>query len=82
MFIFIISHRLNHRIIDWQPFDYIPMDTVSVGTSIAKPPDCRHCSGAKTKVILVKRILANFLRFGKDREQRNGLSKQTARVKA
>ncbi|UCD80877.1 MAG: hypothetical protein JSW26_05450 [Desulfobacterales bacterium] len=35
------SYRLNHRIIDWQPFDYISTDTVSVGTSIAKPPNGR-----------------------------------------
>lgn len=33
------SYRLNHRIIDWQPFDYISMETISVGRSIAKPPD-------------------------------------------
>ena len=31
---------------------------------------------------LIKRILANFLRFGQVREQRNGLSKQTDQIKA
>ena len=35
------SYRMNHRIIDWQPFDYITMETVSVGKSIAKPPSGR-----------------------------------------
>ena len=32
------SYRMNHRIIDWQPFDYISMDTISTGKSPAKPP--------------------------------------------
>lgn len=30
--------RLNHRIVDWRPFDYITMDTTPEGTSLAKPP--------------------------------------------
>ena len=33
------NYRLNHRIIDWQPFDYITLDTVSVGTWFSRPPD-------------------------------------------
>jgi uncharacterized protein YndB with AHSA1/START domain len=35
------SYRMNHRIIDWQPFDYISLETVSMGASIAKPPSGR-----------------------------------------
>jgi len=30
---------MNHRIIDWQPFNYITMETISLGKSIAKPPN-------------------------------------------
>ena len=32
------SYRLNHRMVDWQPFDYLTMETVSVGRSIKRPP--------------------------------------------
>lgn len=32
---------MNHRIIDFQPLEYISMETVSSGTSIAKPPSGR-----------------------------------------
>lgn len=35
------SYRMNHRIIDFQPLEYISMETVSSGTSIAKPPSGR-----------------------------------------
>ena len=35
------SYRMNHRMIDFQPLDYISMETVSVGTSLAKPPSGR-----------------------------------------
>lgn len=34
------SYRLNHRYVDWRPFDYITSDTSSSGTSLAKPPSC------------------------------------------
>jgi len=57
------SYRLNPRIIDWQPFDYISMDTVSVGKSIAKPPSGRatfamqDLPGGRCKVSM--RIRAN-----------------------
>jgi uncharacterized protein YndB with AHSA1/START domain len=33
------KYRMNHRISDWQPFDYISMETTATGTSIMKPPD-------------------------------------------
>lgn len=32
------NYRLNHRIADWRPFEYLTMDTESVGDSLAKPP--------------------------------------------
>ena len=32
------SYRLNHRMVDWQPFDYLTMETISVGRSIKRPP--------------------------------------------
>jgi uncharacterized protein YndB with AHSA1/START domain len=32
------GYRLDHRIVDWQPFDYITMETVSSGRSLKKPP--------------------------------------------
>jgi len=32
------NYRLNHRIVDWRPFDYITMETTPEGTSLAKPP--------------------------------------------
>ena len=34
------NYRMDHRIVDWQPFDYITMDTVSSGKSLTKPPSC------------------------------------------
>lgn len=32
------SYRLNHRIVDWQPFRYITMDTKPLGRSLKAPP--------------------------------------------
>jgi hypothetical protein len=32
------SYRLDHRMVDWQPFDYMTMQTVSSGRSVTKPP--------------------------------------------
>jgi len=34
------TYRMNHRISDWQPFDYMSMQTTATGRSIVKPPDC------------------------------------------
>ncbi len=33
------KYRMKHRISDWQPFDYISMETTATGRSIVKPPD-------------------------------------------
>jgi len=33
------NYRLNHRITDWKPLDYITMDTLAKGTWISRPPD-------------------------------------------
>jgi uncharacterized protein YndB with AHSA1/START domain len=33
------SYRMNHRVIDWQPLEYVSMATVSSGRSIKKPPE-------------------------------------------
>lgn len=35
------SYRLDHRFIDWRPFDYMTTDSSSSGKSIVKPPSCR-----------------------------------------
>ena len=32
------SYRMDHRIVDWRPFDYITMQTESKGASLSKPP--------------------------------------------
>lgn len=32
------NYRMNHRVIDWQPFNYISMETTSTGSSLVKPP--------------------------------------------
>jgi uncharacterized protein YndB with AHSA1/START domain len=34
------GYRMNHRITDWHPFDYISMETTAMGKSSRKPPDC------------------------------------------
>ena len=34
------GYRLNLRIADWQPFDYLTMETFSMGRSIKRPPSC------------------------------------------
>ena len=33
------NYRMNHRIADWRPFDYLTMDTESVGDALIKPPN-------------------------------------------
>ena len=32
------AYRMEHRIVDWRPFDYITMQTNSSGGSLSKPP--------------------------------------------
>ncbi|MGR8919403.1 MAG: DUF2652 domain-containing protein [Gammaproteobacteria bacterium] len=32
------SYRLNHRIVDWRPFEYMTMDTTPTGRALIKPP--------------------------------------------
>ncbi|MGR8947742.1 MAG: DUF2652 domain-containing protein [Gammaproteobacteria bacterium] len=32
------NYRMEHRIVDWRPFDYITMQTESKGNSLSKPP--------------------------------------------
>jgi uncharacterized protein YndB with AHSA1/START domain len=34
------GYRLNHRITDWHPFDYISMESTAAGKFPRKPPDC------------------------------------------
>lgn len=34
------SYRLIHRVIDWRPFEFMSMETLAVGRSLAKPPSC------------------------------------------
>jgi uncharacterized protein YndB with AHSA1/START domain len=34
------GYRMNHRITDWHPFDYISMETTATGKSMRRPPDC------------------------------------------
>jgi hypothetical protein len=34
------SYRMNHRVTDWRPFDYISMESKAVGKSPRTPPDC------------------------------------------
>jgi uncharacterized protein YndB with AHSA1/START domain len=34
------AYRLNHRITDWHPFDYISMETTAMGKSLRTPPAC------------------------------------------
>ena len=34
------NYRLNHRFVDWSPFDYMTLDSVSTGPSLKKPPPC------------------------------------------
>ena len=55
------SYRMDHRIVDWRPFDYITMQTVSKGRSITKPPSC-HVTFAFTPIAENKTALSMRLR--------------------
>ncbi len=52
------SYRLNHRVVDWRPFDYITMVTTPEGKSLAKPPagmatfDFQELADSKCRIYL------------------------------
>jgi hypothetical protein len=56
------NYRLNHRIVDWRPFDYSTMDTVPEGTALVKPPpglatfDFEELDGGRTRVSMRIRL--------------------------
>ena len=80
------GYKLVHRIIDWQPFDYISMETKSYGKSITKPPTCKatfdlkelpgnHCS-VSMRLYTIKRdvftiIIIRFLKHFIEKQWRN-----------
>ena len=56
------NYRMDHRIVDWRPFDYITMQTESKGKSLAKPPS-GHVTFAFSPVETSKTALSMRMRM-------------------